>query len=175
MDQAAVVSRAGRGSAARSVFTMLMNWASVAQVTEGEVELQPALVGERGDHHLGAVDADDLPLLHRQTSLLAAGVRVAAGSDAPVTSVDPWRAIATAADRHTRSGAVVGASERVDPAIALGWFLTPLADPGGPPRRVEVGESADLCLLDAPLATMLAAPDASHVRATWIDAQMVHP
>ena len=137
--------------------------------------LQPALVGERGDHHLGAVDADDLPLLHRQTSLLAAGVRVAAGSDAPVTSVDPWRAIATAADRHTRSGAVVGASERVDPAIALGWFLTPLADPGGPPRRVEVGESADLCLLDAPLATMLAAPDASHVRATWIDAQMVHP
>ena len=47
MDQAAVVSRAGRGSAARSVFTMLMNWASVAQVTEGEVELQPALVGCR--------------------------------------------------------------------------------------------------------------------------------
>lgn len=133
------------------------------------VIIQPALVAERGDHHLRAVDPEDLPLLHRQASLLAAGVAVAAGSDAPVTSADPWRAIAAATDRRTRSGAVLGPAERVSARTALDWFLTPLDDPAGSPRRVEVGATADLCLLDVPLATMLAAPDASHVRATWID------
>lgn len=139
------------------------------------VVVQPALVGERGDHHLRAVDADDLPLLHRQASMLAAGVRLAAGSDAPVTAVDPWRAIGTASTRRSREGVVIGEAERVDPAIALGWYLTPLDDPGGAPRRVEVGAPADLCLLQVPLAEMLASPDASRVGATWIDGVMVHP
>ena len=48
---------------------------------------------------------------------------------------------------------------------ALELFLTPLADPGGPPRRVVAGAPADLCLLDAPLAAVLAAPS-SRVAAT---------
>ncbi len=137
------------------------------------VVIQPALVGERGDHYLLAVEPDDLPLLHRQASFLAAGVRLAAGSDAPVTSIDPWGAIATATNRRTRTGLVVGAEERVDPRTALDWFLSAPEDPGGPARRVEVGAPADLCLLDVPLESMLAAPDAVHVRSTWIDGVMV--
>jgi predicted amidohydrolase YtcJ len=139
------------------------------------VIIQPALVGERGDHYLRAVEPEDLSCLHRQASFIAAGVRIAAGSDAPVTSIDPWRAIATAMSRRTRSGALVGADERVEAHRALQWFLTPPTDPGGPPRRLEVGAPADLCLLDVPLAEMLAAPDATHVRSTWIDGVMVHP
>ncbi len=139
------------------------------------VIIQPALVGERGDHHLAVVDPDDLALLHRQASFLAAGVRLAAGSDAPVTSVDPWRAIATAVSRRTRSGASVGPAERVDARTALGWYLTDPTDPGGALRRVEPGAPADLCLLDVPLGEMLAAPDAAHVHATWIDGVMVRP
>jgi predicted amidohydrolase YtcJ len=138
------------------------------------VIIQPALVGERGDHYLLAVESDDLPLLHRQASFIAAGVRVAAGSDAPVTSVDPWGAIATATNRRTRTGSVVGVSERVDPRTALDWFLSAPEDPGGPARRVEVGAPADLCLLAVPLEVMLAAPDAVHVRSTWINGVMVH-
>lgn len=139
------------------------------------VIIQPALVGERGDHYLRVVEPGDLPCLHRQASFIAAGVRIAAGSDAPVTSIDPWRAIATAMSRRTRSGALVGADERVEAHRALQWFLTPATDPGGPVRRVELGAPADLCLLDVPLAEMLAAPDATHVRCTWIDGVMVHP
>lgn len=146
-------------------------------LAEGRVTVivQPALVGERGDHHLATVDPDDLGVLHRQASLLAAGVPLAAGSDAPVTSADPWRAIATAADRRSRSGVEVGAVERVDARTALDWFLTPLDDPGGAPRRLTLGAPADLCLLAVPLAAMLAAPSAAHVRSTWIDGVMVHP
>ena len=138
------------------------------------VIIQPALVGERGDHHLRTVEPSDLPVLHRQASLIAAGVAIAAGSDAPVTSADPWRAIATASNRRSRAGVVVGAAERVDARTALDWFLTPLENPAGTPRRVAVGSPADLCLLDVPLDVMLAAPDAAHVRTTWIDGVMVH-
>ena len=139
------------------------------------VIIQPALVGERGDHHLVTVEPDEMALLHRQASFIAAGVRLAAGSDAPVTAIDPWRAIATAMSRRTRTGALVGESERVDARTALGWYLSDPRDPGGPPRRVALGTPADLCLLDVPLETMLSAPDASHVRSTWIDGVMVDP
>jgi len=138
------------------------------------VIIQPGLVHERGDHYLDVVDSDDLPFLHRAASLLNAGVRVAAGSDAPVTSVDPWLAIAAASSRSTRAGKTLGGAERVDAEIALGWFLTDPLDPGGSVRRVRVGACADLCLLDAPLATVLAHPDASHVRMTWVGGRLVH-
>jgi predicted amidohydrolase YtcJ len=139
------------------------------------VVVQPSLVYERGDHHLREVEPDDLPFLHRHASLLAAGVRVGVGSDAPVTSVDPWAGIVAASTRRTRSGAVVGASEAVDPATALGWYLADPLDPGGPPRRLMAGAPADLCLLDAPLAEVLTAPAARRVRATWVRGRLVQP
>ncbi len=139
------------------------------------VIVQPSLVAERGDHHLREVEPDDLPFLHRHASLLAAGVRVGVGSDAPVTSADPWAGIAAASSRATRGGAVVGAAEAVAPATALGWYLADPLDPGGPPRRVVAGAAADLCLLDAPLADVLAAPSATRVRATWVGGRLVHP
>ena len=138
------------------------------------VIVQPALVSERGDHYLEVVDSEDLPFLHRAATLLEAGVRVAAGSDAPVTSADPWLAIAAASTRTTRTGQRLGATERVEAATALGWYLTNPLDPSGPIRRVKVGARADLCLLDAPLTEVLADPNASHVRNTWVRGRLVH-
>ena len=138
------------------------------------VIVQPSLVSERGDHHLREVEPADLPFLHRHASLLAAGVRVGVGSDAPVTSADPWAGIAAASTRVTRSGAAVGPSEAVDPATALGWYLADPLDPGGPPRQVAPGAPADLCLLDAPLADVLAAPSSARVRGTWVGGRLVH-
>lgn len=138
------------------------------------VVIQPGLVGERGDHYLSSVDREDLPFLHRAASLQSAGIAVAIGSDAPVTSADPWATIATATTRQTRSGNVIGESERVDARTALGWYLTDPLDPGGSPRRVVCGSAADLCLLDAPLDEVLAAPDAMHVRMTWVGGRLVH-
>ena len=137
------------------------------------VVVQPSFVHERGDHYLAVVDEDDQPFLHRAGTLLEAGVRVAAGSDAPVTSIDPWSAIATAVDRTTREGRVLGGRERVEPSVALGWFLTDPLDPGGPIRRVRMGTPADLCLLDRPLAQMLRRPDAEMVSSTIIGGRLV--
>ena len=92
-----------------------------------------------------------------------------------MTSADPWATIATATTRQTRSGNVIGESERVDARTALGWYLTDPLDPGGSPRRVVCASAADLCLLDAPLDEVLAAPDAAHVRMTWVGGRLVHP
>lgn len=138
------------------------------------VVVQPGLVHERGDHYFDAVDAGDRDVLHRAASLLGAGIAVAVGTDAPVTSVDPWATITAASRRLTRTGQCLGEAERVDPRTALGWYLTDPLNPGGPERRVRVGARADLCLLDAPLAQVLANPTADHVRMTWVGGRLVH-
>jgi predicted amidohydrolase YtcJ len=138
------------------------------------VVVQPSLVFERGDHYLNEVDPADLPILHRHGSLLAAGIRVAAGSDAPVTSADPWAAIAAASTRRTRGGRLLGEAERVSAATALAWFLGDLHSPAGPVRRLTPGAPADLCLLDGPLASVLAAPDHRRVRMTFVAGRLVH-
>jgi predicted amidohydrolase YtcJ len=133
------------------------------------VVTQPAFVLERGDRYLAEVEPEDVSHLWRCASLLAAGIPVGLGSDAPHGPLDPWTAIKAATERRTRAGCVLGPDERVDAATALARFLARADDPGGPPRRVEVGAPADLCLLHAPLADVLRAPSADAVRTTVVD------
>ena len=130
------------------------------------VVTQPAFVATRGDQYLSDVEAADVDDLWRCGSLLDAGVGVGGSTDAPFGPADPWQAIATAIDRRTKAGTVVGAAERVDPGRALALFLSPPDDPAGAPRRVTRGASSDLCLLDRPLAAVLAAPEDARVVAT---------
>jgi predicted amidohydrolase YtcJ len=138
------------------------------------VVTQPAFVRERGDRYLAEVDPIDQPDLYRCASLREAGIPLAASSDAPYASPDPWAAMAAAADRRTLDGRTLGAGERVSPAEALGLYLGDPAAPGGPARRVSVGAPADLCLLATQLHETLAAPSAEQVRATFIGGRMVH-
>jgi predicted amidohydrolase YtcJ len=130
------------------------------------VVTQPSFVFERGDEYQRDVDPIDRPWLYRCRGLEEAGVAVGGSTDAPYGSLDPWRAMAAAVTRRTRSGASIGPDEAVSPARALALFLGPADRPGGPPAQVEVGATADLCLLDAPLADVLAQLDARHVRLT---------
>lgn len=138
------------------------------------VVTQPGFVAERGDRYLVEVAPDDRPHLYPCAGLLDAGIPVGGSTDAPFGHPDPWRAIRAAVARRTRAGEVLGAAERVDPTSALGLFLSPPAEPGGPPRRVEVGAPADLVLLDRPLSEALASPAADAVRATLVAGQVVH-
>ena len=132
------------------------------------VVTQPAFIRERGDRYAAQVDPADQPDLYRCASLRAAGVPVAASSDAPYASADPWVGIRAAIDRTSVGGRVLGECEAVDAATALSLYLGDPADPGGPSRRVVVGAAADLVLLDAPLREVLAQPSAERVRATWV-------
>ena len=136
------------------------------------VVTQPAFVSERGDHYRREVAPEDQPGLYPYASLLAAGVPVAPSSDAPFGDVDPWRAMAAAVSRQTPSGVVLGAHERVAARQVLRGYLSPLQDPGGPPRRVRPGVPADLCLLHVPLQEALRAPSRELVRLVLIAGQV---
>jgi predicted amidohydrolase YtcJ len=130
------------------------------------VVTQPSFVTARGDQYRRDVDIADRAHLWRCGSLLAAGIGVAGSSDAPYGDPDPWRAVAAARDRVTASGAVLGAGERISARRALDLYLAPLANPAGPPRRVEAGAAADLCVLAVPLAAALDDPATTAVRMT---------
>jgi predicted amidohydrolase YtcJ len=130
------------------------------------VVTQPAFVAARGDVYLAEVEPSDRPDLYRCASLLDAGVAVGGSTDAPFGPEDPWVAVRAAVERRAPSGAAVGCDRGLGPASALDLFLGPLERPGGPARRVRPGVPADLCVLDAPLATVLLDPSSRHVAAT---------
>src|SRR4030095_6310803 len=95
--------------------------------------------------------------------LQAAGIAVAAGTDAPFGNPDPWAAMRAAVHRRTRAGAGLREGERIAPRPALALFLGH-PDRPGTRRRVAPGAPADLCVLDRPLDAVYAAlatdPDA---------------
>lgn len=127
------------------------------------VVTQPVFVLARGDRYRALVTPAERADLYRCASLLRNGIPVFASSDAPYGDVDPWSAMRAAIHRRTRSGAALAPDESIDPVTALSLFRH-AGD--AQPRRVAVGARADLCLLDTPLATVLAEPDAKRVKAT---------
>ncbi|WP_236791060.1 amidohydrolase family protein [Amycolatopsis sp. GM8] len=129
---------------------------------------QPGFLADRGDDYLRDIPAAEHPDLYRLRSLVAAGIRCTASSDAPYGPLDPWAVMHAAAHRETPAGRTVGAAERIDVGRALAGYLSDPTDPGGPPRRVALGTIADLVLLRAPLATAVRKPSAELVRATFI-------
>jgi predicted amidohydrolase YtcJ len=131
------------------------------------VVTQPHFIAERGDQYLTDVDAVEQPWLYRLGSCLAAGIPLAAGSDAPFGNVDPWRAMHSAVTRKTASGAIMGAAEGLTPEQALALFLSPPGSPGLGSHELKTGEPADLCLLQAPWEALRRALPSDCVRATW--------
>jgi predicted amidohydrolase YtcJ len=132
------------------------------------VVTQPNFVGERGANYEREVSPEDLACLYRARSLMNAGVRLAAGTDAPFGRPDPWMAMRSAVDRITITGSRLGPEERLSPLAAMRLFMTSLEDPGGAVPTVAVGSSADLCLLDRPLSQALKNLDRGAVRLTII-------
>lgn len=130
------------------------------------VVTQPSFLHHRGDSYLTSVDPDDLPCLYPYASLVAAGVPVAASSDAPFGSLDPWQTIAAATTRSTATGAVINLAERVSPHRALAGYLSPPEQAGGSARRVAVGAPADVCVLSSPLHVALRQPSETGVVVT---------
>ncbi|PTR21595.1 putative amidohydrolase YtcJ [Rhodococcus sp. OK519] len=135
---------------------------------------QPGFIADRGDDYRARVDERDHPDLYRCRSLLDAGVALALSSDAPYGPLDPWTVIAAAVGRRTESGVVLGESERIDPPRALEAYLAPPDNPGGVPRRVRPGVSADLVVLDVPLREMLGSPDSAAVGTVLVDGRVVY-
>ncbi len=138
------------------------------------VVTQPSFIRLRGDRYLRDCAPDDLPHLYRYSSLMDAGVLSAASSDAPYGDLDPWANIRDARDRLTDHGVRAGEDQGVPPMITLSGYLNGLDQPGGRPRRVEVGAPADLVQLYGSLADTLANPVADRVRRTWLAGQLAY-
>ncbi|MDX1735298.1 MAG: amidohydrolase family protein, partial [Halioglobus sp.] len=79
------------------------------------VVTQPHFVAERGDRYLAEVEPRDQPWLYRLRGFVDAGIALAAGSDAPFGSHDPWQAMAATTRRRTAAGAAIGAGEALTP------------------------------------------------------------
>lgn len=138
------------------------------------VVTQPHFIADRGDHYLREVERDDQAWLYRLQSFLDAGVPLAAGSDSPFGSADPWHAMQAAVSRTTQAGATMGAREALTPERALGLYTSDPAHPGLKQRSVAPGAVADLCLLGAPWEDVRADLSQASIVSTWSRGEMIY-
>ncbi|MBN9199785.1 MAG: amidohydrolase family protein, partial [Microbacterium chocolatum] len=105
-------------------------------------------------------------------ALSDAGANLLFGSDAPVSALDPWAAIAAAVHRTRDGRDAWQGHERIDPLTALA-----ASTHGGSqsPQRIEPGAPADLALCDTdPVAADDAALRATGVSATLLRGRLTH-
>ncbi len=115
------------------------------------VVTQPGFIAQRGERFRRQAAPQDLDALYPYASLLAAGVPVAASSDAPYGPLNPWHNMRAAVERRTEAEQSLGRRECVPPSEALRGYLASPERPGGEARRISPGAPADLCLLDRSL------------------------
>jgi predicted amidohydrolase YtcJ len=114
--------------------------------------------------------------LYRARTLAAAGIPLAAGSDAPIGPASPWVGLAAARSRRTASGAVLGPAERLGPAAALALFTRGAADALGARTlgRLRPGGPADLVVVEPdPLRATPGEVRDARVRLTMIGGEVV--
>ena len=132
------------------------------------VVTQPGFLYYSGERYLAEVAEERQPWLYRINAFFEAGLRPAAGSDAPVIDPNPLIGIYAAVTRRAKTGRVVGASEGVSVEQALKMYTIngafaafQEADKGS----IEVGKLADLVLLDRD-PTRVEPEQIRHVKAT---------
>jgi predicted amidohydrolase YtcJ len=122
------------------------NYLSWIHTTNAWVVSNPGFV-----YYRGAKYADDpglVPYLYRQKSLLDEGIRLAGGTDAPVSPAKPLAAISSAMTRTSLEGYVLAASEKLDIHQAFGLFTTSAARLAGlHAGAIEPGRLADMVIL----------------------------
>ena len=165
----AALDQAGCGPRDRIEHASLVPPSAIMEIRRLGVTVvtQPDFVRSRGDRYRDHVEREDQDNLYRLGSLEAAGVPVAASSDAPYGTLDPWASMRAAVYRKTARAESLGAAEALSPASAMRLFLGHAARPGHP-RRIVAGAAADLCLLSRPMRDVLGHLDADLVAATIV-------
>jgi len=130
---------------------------------------QPNFISERVDAYLKDVPVDEHENLWRLKAFSAAGLRLAAGSDAPFGDPNPWAAMQSAVNRP-----IGFHDESISPEAALSLYTKPLEDAGAAPRKVEVGAPADLVVLDRPWVQARENLGDVKVSASWIGGELVY-
>lgn len=131
------------------------------------VVTNPGFVHDRGERYRATIAATEQNDLYRAASLTAADIALAAGSDAPYASPDPWLAMRAARDRLTSAGNFLGRDERLSARQALALYLGDAFDPSRQ-RQLAPGSAADLILCEGIASTVLSELEGERVAATFI-------
>ncbi|MGQ9573499.1 MAG: amidohydrolase [Dehalococcoidia bacterium] len=116
------------------------------------VVTQPSFLYYSGDRYLRQVPPDKQPHLYPLRSLLAAGVRLAAGSDCPVVRPEVAPGLYGATTRRSKGDQPVGEEESISIDEALGLYTTAAAYAifaEGGRGSIAPGRLADLAVLSA--------------------------
>ena len=115
------------------------------------VVTNPGFIYENGGRYHRTTPSDMTPHLYPAGRLRSSGVRVAAGSDAPVTEPDPLISIFSSVTRKTREGEVLGRDQHIAAWEALKMHTLAGAYAAFAEHEtgsIAVGKLADLVLLD---------------------------
>ena len=142
------------------------------------VVTNPSLIYDHGDRYLHDVEPTEYNWLYRMKSLQNYGIVLAAGSDAPVATIDPWIAIATACSRKTKSGQVLSLEEKLNRWDALELYTTKAAKAAGWEMKrgmIHPDFQADFILVNQhPLSCPLEKLYKMQVQQTWIKGNLVY-
>lgn len=138
----------------------------------------PSFIWEHGDRYLSEVDPSEHSWLYRLKSLVDKGIPLAAGSDAPVASFNPWKGISTAVNRRTVSGEEIGPAERLSRFQAIQMYSTGAAESAGWKHcrgMLRPGFQADFIVLqDDPLNCSIEQLWTMTTYQTWIGGTLVY-
>ena len=119
------------------------------------VVTQPGFIYESAERYVATVPPEKQPWLYPLRTLRDLGLPMAAGSDAPVASPDPWRGVYSALTRRSADGLVLHPEQSLSLEQAIRLYTSGAAaasGEGGLKGTIQAGAPADLALLDRRLA-----------------------
>ncbi|MGM9943848.1 MAG: amidohydrolase [Lysinibacillus sp.] len=138
----------------------------------------PTFIYEHGDRYLEDVPKDEHNWLYLIKSLQQAIIPVAAGSDAPVASANPFIGMYAACTRATSTGQLVNSVEKISRLEALKLYTTNAAistDTESYKGQLAPGFDADFLFVDLnPLSCPIEKLPFIRVMSTWIHGQCVY-
>ncbi|MFH1141114.1 MAG: amidohydrolase [Chloroflexota bacterium] len=119
--------------------------------TGATVVTQPGFIYESGERYVATVPPEKQPWLYPLRTLREIRVPLAAGSDAPVASPNPWRGLYSAVTRRSADVRVLHPEQGLPLEDALRLYTAGAAaasGEGGLNGTIQAGAPADLALLD---------------------------
>jgi len=142
------------------------------------VVTNPAFIYYSGERYLSEVPPHQLKYLYAINTMLKAGIRVAAGSDAPVANPDPLKGIYAAVTRRAGKGQVVTPGEAISALDALKLYTINAAYSCFREKQtgsIAKGKWADLVVLNGdPLQINLHELKNLKVEMTVLDGEVVY-
>jgi predicted amidohydrolase YtcJ len=172
--------RPGKGRRHRLEHCSICTPAAAARLSHvgAAVVTNPAFIYYSGERYLATVPQEQLCHLYAIEDMLRAGIRVAAGSDAPVAGPDPLKAIYAAVTRLADNGRQVTPAQAVPAMEALRLYTSGAAYScflDGTLGTLSKGKYADLVLLNGdPLRAGPAELKEIRVEMTLMDGKVVY-